>query len=177
MPEAARDRLFEPPAHRVDRLRIFPRDKCRDDRIAEISLIKPLETAAIDGPRRRRKRERRVDALRHLGGAPEAVPHLPFDPARIRGASVNDPRAFLLQRANARRFGYAGIAVIKRDAGVSGCGGSGGKPAFVRGEIATRQQIDLAVILNMDERVRRLDATFKRVAGCRRRRLASVGLI
>ena len=177
MPEAARDRLLEPPAHRVDRLRIFPREKRRDDRIPEISLIKPLKTAAVDGPRRRRKRERRVDALRHLGGAPEAVSHLPFDPARIRGAPVNDPSTFLLQRAYARRFGYAGIAMIKRDADISCCGGSGRKPTFMRGEIATRQQIDLAVILNMDERVRRLDATFKRVARCRRRRLASVGLI
>ena len=161
LPEAARDRLFEPPAHRFDRLRVFPRDKCRDDRIAEISLVEPLKTAAIDGPRRRRKRERRIDALRHLGGAPEAVTHLPLDPARIGGASVNDPRAFLLQRADARRIGNASIAVIKRNAGVSGCCGSGCKPALMRGEVAARQQIDLAVILNVDERIRCFDATFE----------------
>ena len=98
------------------------------------------------------------------------MPHLPLDPARIGGAPVNDPRAFLLQRADARRFGSAGIAVIERNAGVSGCCGSGCKPALMRGEIAARQQIDLAVILNVDERIRRFDATFE-VAGSRCRRL------
>jgi hypothetical protein len=47
----------------------------------------------------------------------------------------------------------------------------------MRGEVAARQQIDLAVILNVDERIRCFDTTFEVPASSRRGSLASVRLI
>ena len=107
-------------------------------------------------PAASRRRQTPLDGARDLRPAAIAVAHHPRDPCRVGCPTPDDPGDFLGQRARSRFLRPGGIDVIHRRFVAQAVRCRHESP-LMRGEIGRIEQVDLAMVLGMDERVRAAD--------------------
>ena len=106
-----------------------------------------------DGVGRRREGKQVVDRGRHLERPLVAVAHAAGDPFRIDDAGAHDARHLLVERADPGRFGPRVVIVIDRRRRPGQVLDRRGEAAFELIVVAAVEQVMLAVVLVLDDRV------------------------
>lgn len=154
LPKAAGYRFLESAPDGFERRIVLSRKETRYRGIAQIGIVKMIEVFARNAAGGRGKGKARIDGRGYFGGPSEAVPHLPFEPARAESAAMHDARAFFLKIADAGIGGVSAIGMIKIGLIIAErlCGG--GKTAFVSCKVKACEQIGFAMILNVEKAIR-----------------------
>ena len=121
--------------------------------VGEIGVVERLEMRIVDRARGRGKGEQVIDRRGDLGRPLVAVAHDPGDPARVGRAAADDAADLLAQAADARRLGPRMVVVIDRRGPPRQLPDDQRQPALELVVVVAVEQIVLAVVLVVHDRV------------------------